>query len=134
MSRHLGQNSAWYTIWDGATDQLLCCGTRQECARMLGLTDSSFMSAVSRCKTGARRKYSILVESLSQEEMEALQTKRPTILCPYSGIPTDVPGCAVRHPACASCGWHPVVHACRVRQIRRLAAEGRLREWGKEKS
>ena len=35
---------------------------------------------------------------------------------------------------CRGCGWNPSVHDERVRQLREMAAQGRLKEWGKPKT
>ena len=33
---------------------------------------------------------------------------------------------------CGSCGWNPKVNRERRNTLRRMAAEGRLREWGRD--
>lgn len=33
---------------------------------------------------------------------------------------------------CGSCGWNPKINRERRNKIRRMAAEGRLREWGRD--
>lgn len=35
---------------------------------------------------------------------------------------------------CKNCGFNPKVHEKRLRELERYCREGRLREWGKQKS
>ena len=62
--------------------------------------------------------------------MQRQKTEFPR--CPLSGILVG-DACAGSSPACGRCGWNPAVNQKRREEIRHLAAEKRLREWGKRR-
>lgn len=62
---------AWYTVWDKKTGQLLCSGRPADVAKALGFkTTNSFYSSICHSqKKGNPRKYEILRERVSREEI-----------------------------------------------------------------
>lgn len=47
-----------YTVWDAKTDELIACGTDQECADRMGLANrQTFQQLASRAINGKNRKY-----------------------------------------------------------------------------
>lgn len=58
-------------------------------------------------------------------------SEKKKVKCEKSGVIMDGQRCPGPSPACARCGWNPKVNLARRRRLRKLAAQGRLREWGK---
>lgn len=57
-------NQKYYTVWSRKTDEVLACGTSEECAKMLGMSSSaSFRCMVSRSAKGRNKRYVVLKEN-----------------------------------------------------------------------
>lgn len=56
--------SAYYTVYDERSDEIIISGTSQECAKKLGIKVSSFYYALSRQRSGRtkRPRYYIVKE------------------------------------------------------------------------
>jgi hypothetical protein len=52
----------FYIVRLRADDQVICCGSKKECAQMLGISERSFLSYVTKCRNGIVKKYEIDVE------------------------------------------------------------------------
>ena len=52
----------FYIVRLRADDRLVCCGTKEECARILGVSCASFLCYVTNCRKGVMKKYEIDVE------------------------------------------------------------------------
>ena len=63
--------------------------------------------------------------------MMTVGTSVTTVVCPMSGIPSDDGKCGRIHERCATCGWNPAVNRERRVALRKMAAAGKLKEWGK---
>ena len=96
---------------------------------MMGIQPQTLRQYVARSNRGILRSYSILTERLPREEWEEMY--KPTIRCPLSGIITDREECASLHEECRFCGWNPLLNMLRRQELRRLAAQGKLSDWGK---
>lgn len=60
--------------------------------------------------------------------MDNYTPKSSVYRCPWSHIPLARECGSVE---CKRCGWNPEVHEQRVKEIRRLASIGKLKDWGK---
>lgn len=58
----------FYIVRLRADDRVVCCGSKKECAKMLGISEKSFLCYVTNCRKGIMKKYEIDVE---QEELNA---------------------------------------------------------------
>lgn len=52
----------FYIVRLRADDRLVACGSKEECARILGVTEASFLCYVTNCRKGIMKKYEIDVE------------------------------------------------------------------------
>ena len=68
---HTKNYCVWYTVWNRATEELLCSGPPAECARILGFSsENSFLSSIRHCTTrGTEYKYDILREVVKRDEI-----------------------------------------------------------------
>lgn len=54
------RSSTLYTVWDANSDELLACGTAEECAHYMGYKGKDgFLSMVSRATHGKQKKYAV---------------------------------------------------------------------------
>ena len=109
----------------------MACGPSREVARALGIQPQTLRQYVARYNRGTLRQYSILAEHLSREEWDEMY--KEAVTCPLSGLITDQEECASLHEACRGCGWNSLLNMLRRKELRRLAAEGKLGDWGKDK-
>lgn len=58
----------FYIVRLRADDQLIACGSKEECAAAMRMTVSTFMTTVSRCRNGVNKKYEIDVELMDDGE------------------------------------------------------------------
>lgn len=56
--------SRYYTVWNAKTDELIACGTAEECATVMGRSIADFHTMVSRVRSGKNKKFVVLVEDL----------------------------------------------------------------------
>ena len=52
----------FYIVRLRADDGIICCGSKKECAKALGVSDKSFLCYVANCRKGIMKKYEIDVE------------------------------------------------------------------------
>lgn len=55
----------WYTVYEAERDELVVIGSARECAAYLGCRVGSFLSMVSKVKSGKNKSYCVVVENLS---------------------------------------------------------------------
>lgn len=65
MSSYMGE--IWYTVYDARTDELLVCGSSDDCARYFGVSRNGFHTLVSHVKTGRNRGYCVVLEDLTHK-------------------------------------------------------------------
>lgn len=53
----------FYIVRLRADDRIICCGSKAECAKALGISDKSFLCYVTNCRKGIMKKYEIDVET-----------------------------------------------------------------------
>ena len=58
----------YYTVYLSSTDEVIAYGTSTQCAEQLNMTIGSFYCAVGRFRSGKRKKYVFIEETLSPEE------------------------------------------------------------------
>lgn len=63
-----GRHEQYYTVYLNSTDEIIACGTAQECARQLGMAYSSFRSSVCKHRSGEWHKYTFVVEDSPYDE------------------------------------------------------------------
>lgn len=71
MKKQAGR--VWYTVYDKATGQAIGCGDSKDCARAMGVKDSSFYAIISKAAHGDSVKYEVYKEILTREEMKECQ-------------------------------------------------------------
>lgn len=59
----------WYTVYDGATEEVIASGGSRQCAQALGLTPASFYCAVYRTTAGVQHKYDFYIEDVKKEDI-----------------------------------------------------------------
>lgn len=52
----------FYIVRLRADDRIICCGSKTECAKALGVSEKSFLCYVTNCRKGIMQKYEIDVE------------------------------------------------------------------------
>lgn len=52
----------FYIVRLRADDRIICCGSKTECAKKLGISEKSFLCYVTNCRKGIMKKYAIDVE------------------------------------------------------------------------
>lgn len=57
-------NHEFVTVYDAKTDEILACGSREECGHVLGKDLDSFRNFLFKVKSGKSRKYTIAIENL----------------------------------------------------------------------
>ena len=58
----MANHKHYYAIYLRKTDELVCCGTSEECAAAMNRSVDSFYSMVSRVRKGTNRKYEVYQE------------------------------------------------------------------------
>lgn len=58
----------YYTIYDAKTNELLASGSAKLCARMLGMSMSSFYTIMHRARHGMQQKYTVLEEPYKADQ------------------------------------------------------------------
>ena len=58
----------FYIVRLRADDRLVTCGSKEECAAVMKMSLSTFMTTVSRCRNGVNKKYEIDVELMNDGE------------------------------------------------------------------
>lgn len=53
----------FYIVRLRADDRIICCGSKEECAKALGISDKSFLCYVTNCRKGIMKKYEIDVDT-----------------------------------------------------------------------
>lgn len=57
----------FYIVRLRADDRIVTCGSKEECAAAMKMSLSTFMTTVSRCRSGVNKKYEIDVELMDDE-------------------------------------------------------------------
>ena len=52
----------FYIVRLRADDRIICCGSKEECAKVMGISEKSFLCYVTNCRKGIMKKYEIDVE------------------------------------------------------------------------
>lgn len=52
----------FYIVRLRADDRIICCGSKEECAKMMSISEKSFLCYVTNCRKGIMKKYEIDVE------------------------------------------------------------------------
>lgn len=68
MGKPKGYYNWFYFIYLRKTDELLCTGSSDECARALGMSRTVFRTTVHRVFSGKNRKYEIYREKWKAED------------------------------------------------------------------
>ena len=61
----------YYTVYLSKTDEIVASGTSIECAKIMGKSLNGFHSMVSKNMAGIQKKYTIIRESVNDEEDES---------------------------------------------------------------